>query len=167
MGANDAIKAVTSQPIGETVGLRLSTDYKKQQALIYSYHTTRGIYESIEAYQERMAKFRLELAKKIKEENTTIAEKKYNEIQDLALFKTNDPWKLNQGLNQIASLKFFTCYHTTNPLDLSSIEQQQRAVETKLYNMKNGKETEYTATTSDSQLYNGEWQGVGQRNFLS
>lgn len=168
MGANDAIKAAASQPIGKTVGLGLSADYKKQQALMNSYNTTRGIYESVEAYQERIAKFRLELAKKIKEENTTIAEKKYNEIQDLALFKTNDPWKLKQGLNQISSLKNFNCWNITNPIDLSTIEQQQQTAEEKLYKLKQGQQTDTnTASTSGTKLYNGTFQNQGERDFLS
>ena len=108
MGANDAVKAVASQPIGEAVGLGLSADYKKYQALMNSYNTAPGIYESIEAYQKRMQEFRANLKKRIIAQNTKIAEKQYLEIQDLALFQTNDPWKLRQGQNQNTRQNIYT-----------------------------------------------------------
>ena len=168
MGANDAIKAVASQPIGETVGLRLSADYKKYQALMNSYNTTQGIYESIEAYQKRMQEFRENLKKRIIAQNTKIAEKQYLEIQDLALFQTNDPWKLQQGQNQISALKRFTNWNITKPLDMTLIAQQQATVEEKLYQLKKGQQAESEGdSTTGASLYNGEWQGIGQRNFLS
>ena len=165
MGAYDAIKVAASQPIGEAKRLRSSIDYKKYQALMNSANTT---HESNEAYQERMAKFRLKLAKQIREENTTTAEKRYKEILSKNLFQSNDAFALKQGQNEIESLLRFTYFNNTNPLDLSGIKAQQSAVEARLASLKKGLEPENnTPNKNSTTLYNGEWQGLGQRDFLS
>lgn len=164
----ESIKATASQPISNSVGLSLSSDYKKYQALMNASSLTRGIHESVEAYQERMAKFRLELAKQIREENTTTAEKRFRDIQNLNLFNTNDPLALRQGQSEIESLLRFTYFNNTNPLDLTGIKAQQTAVEARLASLKKGLEPENNTTNKGSStLYNGEWQGIGQRDFLS
>jgi len=168
MGAPEAIKATASQPVGEATSLRFSVDYKKYQALMNASYMVRGAYESVEAYQERMAKFRLELAKQIREENTTIAENRYRDIQDLALFKSNDPFVLRQGQSEIESLLRFTYFNNTNPLDLTGLRAQQLNVETRLASLKRGLEPEYNSEpSSGGTLYSGEFQGVGQRDFFA
>lgn len=164
----EAIKATASQPISNTAGLTLSADYKKYQALLNAGNLTRHIGESVEAYQERMAKFRLELAKQIREENTTTAEKRFRDIQNLRLFQTSDPLTLQQGQSEIESLLRFTYFNNTNPLDFSGIKAQQAAVEARLASLKKGLEPENTTTNKGSStLYSGEFQNVGERDFLS
>lgn len=164
----ESIKAVASQPISNSVGLSLSSDYKKYQALMNASSLTRGIRESVEAYQERIAKFRLELAKQIREENTTTAEKRFRDIQSWNLFKTNDQFALRQGQSEIESLLRFTHFNNTNPLDLSGIKAQQAAVEARLASLKKGLEPEYNTTNKGSAtLYNGEFQNAGERDILS
>ena len=162
MGYEAIIKATASQPISNFVGFSLSSDDKKYQAHL-------NLHKSVEEYQERMAKFRLKLAKQIREENTTTAEKRFRDnIQRRNLFETDDPFALRQGQSEIESLLRFIYFNNTNPLDLSGIKAQQAAVEARLASLKKGLEPEDNTTNKGSPtLYNGAFQNPGERDILS
>ena len=169
MGGEQAINSIVSQPISATNFLSFSTDRKKYEALLNSYDLKQGIYESVEDYNKRIAELRMELAKQIREENTTTAEKKYNDILSLYLGQTNDPAKMQQGIDQLRSLFRFSYF---NNLDKSFDEklglakQQLALTENRLSRLKNGQEDD-TRTTTNPMLYSGEFQNLGERDFLS
>ena len=145
------------------------TDRKKLEALANTYDLKQGIYESVEDYNKRMAEFRARLAKQIREENTTTAEKKYNDILSLYLAQTKDPAKMEQGIGQLQSLFRFANF---NNIDKSFDEklylakQQMALTENRLSRLKNGQE-DNTRSTSNPMLYSGEFQNLGERDFLS
>ncbi len=169
MGGEHAIKAAASQPISNINFLSSSMDRKKYEALLSAYDLKQGIYESVEDYNKRMAEFRMQLAKQIREENTTTAEKKYNDILSLYLAQTKDPAKMEQGLSQLQSLfRFANFNNINNSFDekLYLAKQQMALTENRLSRLKNGKEDD-TRTTSNPMLYSGEFQPPGERDFLS
>lgn len=169
MGGEQAIKAAASQPISAISTLKFNTETRLQNVLERTEETQRRIFESIEAYNERMKTFYAQRAKQIREENTNIAEKKYNEIAGLYLTQTNDPAKMQQGIDQLQSLFRFSYF---NNLDKSFDEklglakQQLALTENRLSRLKNGQEDD-TRTTSNPMLYSGEFQNLGERDFLS
>ena len=169
MGWEQAINSTVSQPISATNFLSFSTDRKKNEALVKSYDLKQGIYESVEDYNKRMAEFRAQLAKKIREENTTTAEKKYNDILGLYLAQTKDPSKMEQGLGQLKSLfRFANFNNLDNTFDekLYLAKQQLALTENRLSKIKNGQEDD-SRSTSNPMLYSGEFQNLGERDFLS
>ena len=169
MSWEQAIGSTVSQPISSASFLTFNTDRKKLEALANTYDLKQGIYESVEDYNKRMAEFRARLAKQIREENTTTAEKKYNDILSLYLAQTKDPSKMEQGIGQLQSLFRFANF---NNIDKSFDEklylakQQMALTENRLSRLKNGQE-DNTRSTSNPMLYDGSFQNLGERDFLS
>lgn len=164
-----AFLSTVSQPISAINTLRFNSDYKKNEALQKSNALTQGIYESVEAYQERMKQWRAEHAKKIAAENTTTAEKKYQDILSLYLNQTNDPKQMERGLSELQSLFRFTQFNNLNTSfdnKLHLAQKQERIVSERLYKYKNGQEAD-NSSVSNPMLYSGEFQNAGERDFLS
>lgn len=168
MAWGDMIRATAAQPVSNTAGLTLSTDNKKQEAMRNAGTLARGIYESVEDYQKRMQQWRAEQAKKIAAENTTTAERKYQEIAYQFSKNSTDPAMLQRQLSDMQSLFRFT---TFNNLDrsfdtkLTLARSQALLTENKLYKLKSGKEDNGAST--NPMLYDGSFQNVGERDFLS
>lgn len=168
MGEQSFLPTV-SQPISTINMLRFNADYKKNEALQKTNILMQGIYESTEAYQERMKQWRAENAKKIAAENTTTAEKKYQDILSLYLNQTTDPKQMERGLSELQSLFRFTQFNNiNNSFDnkLYLAQKQEKVVSERLYKYKNGKETD-SGPVSNPMLYSGEFQNAGERDFLT
>ena len=178
MGFESGISSNISQSVGNnTYNNNFNLERRLELLRQNSYDTTQGMYESVDAYRERIAKFRAQLLLKIKKENTAIAEKKYNDILSLYLSQTNDPAKMQQGLNQLNSLFTFADY---NKLDKSFEEKlylaqkQNYAISERMYRIKNGQRDTETVSNpmlyggeAKPSLYNGDFQNEGERDFLS
>ena len=169
MGSEQAIKAVASQPISAISTLKFNTETRLQNVLERTEETQRRIFESIEAYNERMKAFYAERAKRLAEERQHNVEKRSEEIASLGLLNTQDPATMREGLSQITSLLNYATYHKL-PASVENVVYNAktlgREVENKLYNYKKGEN--YSSTgTSNPMLYNGDFQNLGERDFLS
>ena len=163
-----AFNSVVSQPISAIRGISYSTDTKRQEALQRSAGLTQGIYESVDAYHDRMKKFYEEHAKKVEAENTAIAEKRYNEILSQYLNSTNDVSKLEKGLSDLQSLFRFANFNKLNSSFDNNIylaKKQENLMSNKLYKIKNGQE-DTSSNSSNPMLYSGDYQEPGKRDFL-
>ena len=148
-------------------------DTKKQKAIVASYTLTQGIYESTEAYQQRMAQFRAELARKSKEENT---EKLNKKIEDLKLFdfNTTDKAALQRHLSELQSVSrsyYSPLLQFNKGADdgIYLVRQQMALTENKLAKLKTGEEDKSTSQNpiSSASRYNFEYQNPGERDFLA
>ncbi len=163
-----AFTSVVSQPISAVRAINYNADYKKQAALENSKATTQRLFESVEAYHERMNQFQLERKKRIEADNTATAEKLFKEAQSLALSAGNDPSKLAKCDDILASLFRFNSFNKLNKNfddGLYLAKKQERVVENKLYKIKQGSD-DGSRESSNPMLYDGTFQGQGQRNFL-
>lgn len=168
MAWGDAIRAAAAQPVSDTAGLTLSTDTKKQEAMRNAGTLARGLYESAEAYQKRMQQWRAEHAKKIAAENTTTAERKYQEIAYQFSKNPTDPAMLQRQLGDMQSLFRFTTFNNLdNSFDnkLTLAKSQALLTEQKIYKLKNGQND--NRGTTNPMLYDGSFQDAGERDFLS
>ena len=162
-----AFLSVASQPISATESVKYYSD-QRQQLLERTNSIQRGIYESVEAYYERMKKFNEERLKRLEAENTTTAEKKYNDILSQYLTQTTDISTMEKGLSDLKSLFRFASYNKLNTSfddNLYLAKKQENVIYNRLYKLKNGQEDD-SAKTSNPMLYSGEFQPEGQRNFL-
>lgn len=169
MALGDAIRAAASQPVGETAGLSFSSNYKREQAMQNAGTQARNMFESIEAYQERMKIWKEEHAKKIREENTTTAEKKYREIAYQVSKNSTDPAMLQRQLVDMRALFRFANFNnldTSFSGNLSAAKNQARLTENTLYKLKNGQNYN-TGSTTNPMLYDGSYQAPGSRDFLT
>ena len=169
MGGEHALYGVASQPISSVTALNFSTDYKKQQAMQNAGTLAQGLYESVEAYQERMKQWYAEQAKKIREENTTTAEKKYQEIAYQVSKNLTDPVALQSQLGEMQALFRFANFNTLDAsfdANLYAVQNQARLTENTLYKLKNGQDDD-TGSSTNPMLYDGSFQNVGERDFLS
>ena len=162
-----AFLSVASQPISATESVKYYSD-QRQQLLERTNSIQRGIYESVEAYYERMKKFNEERLKRLEAENTTTAEKKYNDILSQYLTQTTDISTMEKGLSDLKSLFRFASYNKLNTSfddNLYLAKKQENVISNRLYKLKNGQEDD-SAKTSNPMLYSGEFQQEGERNFL-
>ena len=164
-----SLYGVVSQPISSVTAFNFSTDYKKQQAMQNAGTLAQGFYESVEAYQERMKQWYAEQAKKIREENTTTAEKKYQEIAYQVSKNLTDPVALQSQLGEMQALFRFANFNTLDASfddNLYAAQNQARLTENTLYKLKNG-QGDNTGSSTNPMLYDGSFQNVGERDFLS
>lgn len=169
MGGDQALYGVASQSVSSTAGLTFSSDYKKQQVMQNASTLAQGVYESVEDYQKRMQEFRAQQAKKIVEENTTTAEKKYNEIAYQVSKNSTDPVFLQSQLNAMQSLFRFANFNTLDASftdKLYATQNQARVTENTLYRLKNG-QNDNNGSSSSPMLYDGSYQEPGSRDFLT
>ena len=163
-----AFLSVASQPISATGSVKYYSD-QRQQLLAKTDGLQQNIYESVEAYQERMKKFNEERLKRLEAENTTTAEKKYNDILSKYLTQTTDVSTMEKGLSELKSLFRFTYNNKVNDTsfddNLYLAKKQENVISNRLYKLKNGQEDD-SAKTSNPMLYSGEFQQEGQRDFL-
>lgn len=164
-----ALYSVASQPVSSAAGLTFSSDYKKQQAMQNAGTQARQMFESVEAYKERMNQWNIEHAKKVREENTTTAEKKYREIAYQVSKNSTDPAMLQRQLGDMQALFRFANF---NNLDVSfnnnlyAAQNQARLTENTLYKLKNG-QNDNSGSTTNPMLYDGSYQEPGARDFLT
>lgn len=169
MGGEQALYSVVSQPVSSTAGLSFSFNYKREQAMQNAGTLAQGLYESVEAYQERMKQWYAEHAKKILEENTTTAEKRYKEIAYQVSKNSTDPAMLQRQLGDMQALFRFANF---NKLDVSfndnlyAAQNQARLTENTLYKLKNG-QNDNSGSTTNPMLYDGSYQEPGARDFLT
>ncbi len=162
-----AFLSVASQPISATGSVKYYSD-QRQQLLAKTDGLQQNIYESVEAYQERMKKFNEERLKRLEAENTTTAEKKYNDILSKYLTQTTDVSTMEKGLSELKSLFRFANFNKLNTSfddNLYLAKKQENVISNRLYKLKNGQEDD-SAKTSNPMLYSGEFQQEGERNFL-
>ncbi len=162
-----AFLSVASQPISATGSVKYYSD-QRQQLLAKADGLQQNIYESVEAYQERMKKFNEERLKRLEAENTTTAEKKYNDILSKYLTQTTDVSTMEKGLSELKSLFRFANFNKLNTSfddNLYLAKKQENVISNRLYKLKNGQEDD-SAKTSNPMLYSGEFQQEGERNFL-
>ena len=162
-----AFLSVASQPISATGSVKYYSD-QRQQLLAKTDGLQQNIYESVEAYQERMKKFNEERLKCLEAENTTTAEKKYNDILSKYLTQTTDVSTMEKGLSELKSLFRFANFNKLNTSfddNLYLAKKQENVISNRLYKLKNGQEDD-SAKTSNPMLYSGEFQQEGERNFL-
>ena len=162
-----AFLSVASQPISATGSVKYYSD-QRQKLLAKTDGLQQNIYESVEAYQERMKKFNEERLKRLEAENTTTAEKKYNDILSKYLTQTTDVSTMEKGLSELKSLFRFANFNKLNTSfddNLYLAKKQENVISNRLYKLKNGQEDD-SAKTSNPMLYSGEFQQEGERNFL-
>lgn len=169
MGGEQALYGVASQPISSVTALNFSTDYKKQQALNNIKMSPLFQLEAVIEHQKYEKMWREEHEKKLIEENTTTAEKKYQEIAYQVSKNLTDPVALQSQLGDMQTLFRFVRY---NKVDLSFndnlylAQNQARLTENTLYKLKNGQD-DNTGSSTNPMLYDGSFQNVGERDFLS
>lgn len=174
---NQPIQGLIAQsvPIGKINPIYNSADYKRQQALVNSSQLTQGIYESIEDYQKRLADFRAEQAKKIQEENTKTAEKKYRDIANLNVWNTNNLTTLQNAQNQLSSFFRFNQFNTLNPSFDNQIylaKKLQSQVEERMTQIKQNGKAPSGNRLVDNYNQNPnyaatEFQSLGERDILA
>lgn len=158
-----------SQPISAVSSINNSREQKLARAAQWQQSFTQGIYESIEAYHERMKQFQEERLKRLDAENTKTAEKKYNDIMNKYLTQSTDVSAMEKGLGDLQSLFRFAQFNKINKSfddNLYLAKKQQNVLSNRLYKIKNGQE-EDSGRTSNPMLYSGDFQEEGKRDFLS
>lgn len=164
-----AFVSLVSQPISAVSGIKYNAaDYKKRAAMENASATSQRLFETVEAYHERMKQFQTERAKRIDSENTATAEKLFKEAQSIALSAGDDPSKLAQCKDILGSLFRFNHFNNVNKSfddGLYLAKKQNGVVESKLYKIKQG-DNSSAQNTSNPMLYDGSFQASNQRNFL-
>ena len=105
MGAHELYSLASQHvPIQSINPTENGLDTKKQKAIVASYTLTQGIYESTEAYQQRLAQFRAELARKRLQFNKGADDGIYLVRQQMALTE-NKLAKLKTGENDNSTVQ--------------------------------------------------------------
>lgn len=159
--------ASTSVPIQSTSKLFNNADYKKMQALRTSAELADNLRGNVNEYYKNRAEFLTKLEEKRKAEAEADAKKRLTEIENMALWSTDDPYKLKQGQDKLAS--FFRFAHFNKSIDTAKLDgaygarKLQRQTGERLAKLETGQE----AGSSRGPVYLGmEYQPPGERDFL-
>ena len=166
---NTTVQSLAAQqyvPVSKTQPLLGTTDYKKAAALQASAELTNEISGNVKNYYENRAKFLEQLNNKIQAENEYEAQKMMKEVAGLNLWQTNDPYKLRQGQDKLATLFRFTQFNKLGMSidnELYSAKKLLNQTESRLAKLQQGKEPD---KASNPIYMASEFPHSGERDFL-
>lgn len=131
-----------------------STDVRKQQQAEQAFLSAQNIRkanESVEDYKIRMAQNNEQFRQKILQENTDILQERLTNLNIKAVSNQNMR-AIEDFIKNAQSIKFFAHnnHYDGNSIDLTNLERAMAEAQTRLKNMKNGRENKGSGIFSDN-----------------
>ncbi len=130
-----------------------SSDVKRQQAkqMFLSAQNIRKATESIEEYKARMAEHQEQIHQKILQENTDVLQERLANLNIKAVSNQNME-AIENFIKNAQSIKFFAHnnHYDTSSIDLTNLERAVAEAQSRLKNMKSGRQNKGTGIFADN-----------------